>query len=340
MAMWEDSSILLANKANATTICLLDNPDSAAVQKAVESSSCGGTKLASLCGMLFQNKNEITGYQSHHKLFMEAQKGELFVEEIKQKLVNPSDGFSDTNNTRYQSHSRTTVELIKSRSLYVELIQTVVDAKMDSGSENHMESTILKGLHCVKTQMEMAAQSLYGVAVLWPYLHYARGGGMKGNTLVNLLDTTDIHCHIAPFCRKIAANPVILLDPMSPLSDITIDWQGFMDPMLIITIHKLASDLPDLNHAIFAMSSRAAMGWDIFTSEFIEGGPFDQLTPEEHAGLFIPSQMRANEGALGSLHSIVPMVWQIHFQTKYLSSRITQKISSIQKLISLTFNMS
>lgn len=74
--------VLLANKANAATICLSDNPDSAAVQKAIESSSQGGVKLATLCGMLFRNKNEITGYQSHHNHFMQAKKTELYAEEM------------------------------------------------------------------------------------------------------------------------------------------------------------------------------------------------------------------------------------------------------------------
>ena len=302
MAMWEeDGPVLLANKANAATIRLSNNSDSAAVQKAVEASSRGGTKLANLCGMLFRNKNEITGYQSHHRLFMEAWKRETYAEEIKEKIINPTDGFPDTNNTRYQSHSRATAELIKFTPLYIELIQTVVDAKTDSGSENHMETTVLKGLHCQKTLTEMAPQSLYGLTVSWPYLRYARGGGTK--TLINLLDTTDIHRHIAPFCRKITANPTVLLDPSSPLSDITIDGQECMDPMLITAVRKLAPDLPDLNRAISAMFGGGAMGWDIFTSEFVEGGPFDQLTPEERVGLFIPSTNDANEGALGSLCS-------------------------------------
>lgn len=149
----------------------------------------------------------------------------------------------------------------------------------------------------------MVACSLYGVSVSWPYLHLARGGGTKAKTLINLLETTDLHRCIAPFCRNIAANPTILLDPSMPLAEVTIDGQEFMDPMLIESIHHIAADLLDLNCAISATFAGAATGWDNFTTKFVEGRPFDQLTPAEKALLFIPSTNHANEGALGSLQT-------------------------------------
>ena len=53
--------VLLSNKANSVTIALAQNSDSEAVRNAVDASSFGAVKLASLAGALFRNKNHITG---------------------------------------------------------------------------------------------------------------------------------------------------------------------------------------------------------------------------------------------------------------------------------------
>lgn len=53
----DNAPVLLANKANADIIRLAENPDDAAVQKALDSSVRGGVKAASLMGMLFPNSN-------------------------------------------------------------------------------------------------------------------------------------------------------------------------------------------------------------------------------------------------------------------------------------------
>ena len=152
----------------------------------------------------------------------------------------------------------------------------------------------------------MAASSLYGLSVSWPYLRIARGEGKEGTgTVVNLLDTIDLHRRIAAFCRHIAANPHILLNPNSDLSIITLDGKPYQDALLIEKLQRIAPELgKDLNKTITAMFSGAAHGWDIFTEEFAVGGLIDSLTPKQRQLLFIPATNDANEGALGS--------WRVH----------------------------
>lgn len=247
--------VLLANKANSATIELGQNPaDSDAVRQAVDASSFGGVKLASLAGALFRHKNDITGYQEIHRYFMEKRKEEDYG-------IKTCTRFPDTSNTRYQSHSYAVAELMTFQALYIELMQEVIDGKTKSGEENHMEKNVLKGLQCRRTQAEMAAIALYGVSVSWPYLSIARGSGNQGpGTVLNLLDTTDLHRRIVPFCRHIANNPRILLDPDSDLSMITLDGQEYRDPLLIEALRKTVPELDNLDAMIQAMFNGAADG--------------------------------------------------------------------------------
>ena len=152
------------------------------------------------------------------------------------------------------------------------------------------------------TLAKLAPIALYGISVSWPYLWEAC---RTGDEIINLLDLTDFHHQIHPFCEHIASNPGLLLDPNSPLHEVSLDGKPFMDPMLVAAVVNLSLDLPDLKLMITALFSGAAEGWIQFTSEFEVGGVFDSLTPEQHASLFIPSANDANEGALGSWHVYV-----------------------------------
>ncbi|GBE90032.1 hypothetical protein SCP_1800540 [Sparassis crispa] len=64
---WENMElplpVLLANKANDAVIKLGQNADSAAVQRAMDSSAHGGVKLTAFAGALFRHKNDDTGDQ-------------------------------------------------------------------------------------------------------------------------------------------------------------------------------------------------------------------------------------------------------------------------------------
>ncbi|KAL6299850.1 hypothetical protein BKA93DRAFT_741608 [Sparassis latifolia] len=307
---WENNGLppptLLANKANDAVIRLGENANSAVVQHAVESSSRGGVKLTSLAGALFRHKNDETGYQDRHCLFMTQHKKDFHDETMSKQ-------FPDTSNTHYQSHSYAACEIVTYYPLYIELME-ICDGKSKPGV-NHLESNVAKGLDDPSTIAELVAMALYGVSVSWPYLHQARG---NGEALINLLDLTDLHQKIPTFCEHIAAQPDLLLKANSSLDEVTLDGKPYMDPRLLSAARTMAPELPALHSMITAMFSGAAKGWRIFTAEFVVGGPFDSLTPEEHALIFIPSTNDANEGVLSS--------WRVH--TRHHPSSTASTFSS------------
>ncbi|KAJ8453589.1 hypothetical protein ONZ45_g19654 [Pleurotus djamor] len=295
---WEvigkEPPVLLANKANDATIRLGQDADTAAIQNAIESSSRGGVKLASLAGSLFNNKIEGKGYQDIHNNFMREKKQARFVQGKEKK-------FPDTSNVRYQSHSYAAAELVTFHDLYLVLIELVGDSKHKPGL-NHVESNVLKGLKCAATVTELVALALYGVSVSWPYLRAVRG---EPGSLINLLDLVDLHRKIPLFCEQLAADPLSILSSDTDLTLRTLDGLAIMDEDLVCAASQLVSELPDLPLILSAMFRGAAHGWRRFTEEFVPGGVFDSLTNEERGRVFIPSTNDANEGALGSFRVFI-----------------------------------
>ncbi|KAJ7054869.1 hypothetical protein C8F01DRAFT_1322340 [Mycena amicta] len=302
-AMWpkNDGPALLANKANDATIRLSQDPNSAALQKALESSTRGAMKLVELCAMVFRNSNDITGYQLLTTNFMERRKSECYPEEVRIGLINPRNLFPDFQRARFQTGSHGAAELFMFLDLYTELVETVIASKHNSGQANHIESNLLKGFRCLKTQTELAAETLYAVCVSWPYMRYARGGGSEAGGLINLLDTVDFHRKIVPFCKRFTAQPELLLDTATPDSELTIDGQPFMDQLVVTKIRSRAAELPEFHRALTATFNGAIKGWEIFTEEFKVGGEFDKLTDAEKAEMQIDSTNDVNEGGLGFL---------------------------------------
>ncbi|KAF7361574.1 hypothetical protein MSAN_01191400 [Mycena sanguinolenta] len=282
--------ILLANKANSATIDLTKDPDSAALQQAIDSSSRGAIKLLSLLGSLLRHKDGERGYQDRCGIFMRERKLELYDLEAPGK-------FPDVSNTRYGCYTYAAAEVVCFPGLIYELITEIIDGKTKSGKKNHVEHNILEGLKCTATMTEAVALALYGLSVSWPYMAMVRGTTEKP---VNLLSLTDLHRKLPTFCSHIATNPLLLLDPKTPLEQLTIDGKPFRDNLLIHCIREIVPELPNLAPVISAMFSGCATGWTKFTPEFHVGGTFDQLTPEQRELLFIQSTNDINEGMLGS----------------------------------------
>ncbi|KAJ7635087.1 hypothetical protein FB45DRAFT_744511 [Roridomyces roridus] len=298
-AMWPSNNgpVLLANKANDAVIRLSEDPNSAAVKNALDSSTRGAMKLVSLAAMLFRNSNEITGYQVLGQNFVELRKRALYPNEIAAGQVHPSEPFPDFQRSRFQTGGRGAVELFSFPEIYIDLIDTVVQAK-HSPEPNHMEMNILKGLKDLKTQTELAVVSLYTVCVSIPYMRYARGGGSEHGGIMNLLDTVDVHRGIEPFCQRLADSPDLLLDPSTPANELTLDGRPFANPFVINKVRQRASELPRLKDAIRAAFSGGVTGWDIFTAEFKVGGPIDQLTEEEKEDMHVDGTNDRNESIL------------------------------------------
>lgn len=277
--------VLLANKANATAISLgSEDPNSATVRAAVESSTSGAIKLLQLIGALLRHKDGEREYQDRSQIFIHQRKLELF------NLDEPSK-FPDVSNTRYGCYTYAAAEVVCFHGIIQELVEEIIDGKTDSGKANHVEHNILKGLNCD------VALDLYGVSVSWPYMATVRGTKEKP---INLLSLTDIHRQLPVFCAHVAVHPYILLDPTTPLELLTIDGRPLLNELLFAMIAQLRPRLPNLSLVISSMFSGTETGWIHFTPEFHVGGTFDMLTAWQRSVLFIPSTNDRNEGKLGS----------------------------------------
>ncbi|KAJ7438548.1 hypothetical protein B0H11DRAFT_2254552 [Mycena galericulata] len=283
--------VLLANKANAATINLsASDPDNPALQNAIDSSSSGAIKLLQLIGSLLRHKDGQRGYQDKCCIFMQERKSELF------NLDEPGT-FPDVSNTRYGCYTYAAGDVLCFNGLIQELVEEVMDVKAKSGQPNHVEANILKGMNDPATMAQVAAIALYGVTVSWPYM--AMVCGTKENP-VNLVSLTPLHRKLPEFCTYISENPHILLDPTTPLDRLTIDGKPLLDNLLLPSIRLIFRDLPNPLLIISRMFAGCAAGWIQFTPEFVVGGTFDQLTPEQLAILHIPATNDCSEGMLGS----------------------------------------
>ncbi|KAJ7673697.1 hypothetical protein DFH06DRAFT_1318832 [Mycena polygramma] len=205
--------------------------------------------------------------------------------------------FPDVSNTRYGSFTYGAADVVCFHGLIQELVCEIIDGKAKSGQANHVEYLILKGINCAETMSHLAALALLGVSVHWGYMDIVRG---KKENPINLLSLTDLHRRLPKFCANIAANPWKLLDPTTPLDELTIDAKPFRDEFLVDCIRQMKPHLPNLFLIISTIFSGAEQGWIRFTPEFQVGGTFDRLTPEQRAILVIPSTNDSNEGMLGS----------------------------------------
>ncbi|KAJ7711060.1 hypothetical protein B0H16DRAFT_1900781 [Mycena metata] len=282
--------VLLANKANSATIAATDDPDNMARKTAIESSSAGAIKLLQLIGALLRHKDRQRGYQDRMTMFMREKKLELY------NLEQPTK-FPDVSNTRYGCYSYAAAEVVTFHGLIATLVQEICNGKTKSGQENHVEHNVLKGLNCPVTLTELVALALYGASVSWPYMATVRG--TKANP-INLLDLTDIHCKLPSFCAHLSAHPQSLLDPNTPLSELTLDGLPFRDPLLLDSIRQLLPDLKNPFLIISRVFSGAETGWILFTPEFHIGGTIDRLTPEQRHLLFVLSTNDCSEGVLGA----------------------------------------
>ncbi|KAJ7614870.1 hypothetical protein FB45DRAFT_758179 [Roridomyces roridus] len=269
--------VLLANKANTAIIELGSDSDSAAVQKAVDSSTSGAIKLLQLLGSLLRHKDRERGYQERAAIYLHERKLELYG-------VDETGEFPDVSNNRYNCYTKGAREVVCFHGIIVELITDIVDSKTQSGQENHVEKNILKGLNCAATMTELVALALYGTS----------------ERPINMLSLTPLHRKLPEFCAQVAADPRILLDATATHDQLTITGRPIHDTLLLESVKQLLPDLPHFDIIVSAMFSGCNTGWIHFTPEFKIGGTFDCLTPAQRASLFIPTTNDPNEGGLGT----------------------------------------
>ncbi|KAF8804887.1 hypothetical protein BYT27DRAFT_7225149 [Phlegmacium glaucopus] len=149
---WEendiDPPILLANRDNAAVLKEAgprDDVVTLAQERAFEMTDRGGIKATQLAGAIFNHKNDKVGHRNVFRWWWEKNVGSQFT-------------FSDTSNTRFQSHCNAAAALLLHLPQFIEFLEYVRDVKQ-SGKFNHMEQNLWNALHCTATKTEIAVQN-------------------------------------------------------------------------------------------------------------------------------------------------------------------------------------
>lgn len=291
-AWWEENNttgpILLANKDNAAVLQHAENIEepTAIEQRAFDSSSGGGVKLASLAGMLFRNKDDKVGQQDTYQQFFLSRQQHI-----------PK--FPDTSNTRYQSHCGAAAQLIVWLDLHVAYLEWIRDGKEKPGFTN-LEKNVYLGLQDIPTQTELAVLALYAQAVSHPYMRKVRGSGTEHT---NMLDLGPLHSDVQRHIEKIIQNPSILMLSQATYQLGTMDGKPWHNSEVVEAVHRLAPTLPYLKSVLIAFCKGALETWKRFSTEFEEGGKILGLSTSEKDRAWRPPTNDVNEGALGSLRS-------------------------------------
>ncbi|KAI0348796.1 hypothetical protein OH77DRAFT_1553381, partial [Trametes cingulata] len=267
MAFWEKSSLqapcLLMNRDNdAAASC----GSSVAKRQAEERSCRGAVKLSELAGALFRHKDDKKGQQDAVRYFFEATLGFQF-------------------------------KLLVHLQYYWDFLELVRDKK-DSGTFNHMEHNVWKGLHDLSTLTELCVLALYTQSISHPYMREARG---PQNGLTNHLDLGPLHARLKAHMACIVADPEILLAPDASYEGGSLDGHLWEWPEVLITVHQLAPTLPHLPLAVSEFVAGALDTWGRFSAEFAPGWTIARLTKFKRQLAWMPSTNDENEGSSGTL---------------------------------------
>jgi hypothetical protein len=150
--------------------------------------------------------------------------------------------FPDTSNTRYQSHCEAAAVLLVYLPLLIEFLELVRDKK-DSGSFNHMESNVYRGLQDISTQTELCILVLYAQSISHPYMRQVRGPEQVHK---NILDLGPLHLKVKTHCQDIIDNPDLLLSPESSHTTGTMDGKLWQRPEAVYAVKNMISTLPHI----------------------------------------------------------------------------------------------
>jgi hypothetical protein len=169
MAWWSkndvEGPVLLANKDNAAVLQNIRSEENAThiEQRAIDSSSWGGIKAASIGGAIFNNKDDKKG-QDTYKFWFEGEGISL--------------NFPDTSNTQYGTHCDAAAVLIEHKDKFLEFIEFVCNWK-DKRSLTNMEKNLKAALQCIPTPTELVVLALHGQAISHHYMHQICGENMN-----------------------------------------------------------------------------------------------------------------------------------------------------------------
>ncbi|TFY77504.1 hypothetical protein EWM64_g6509 [Hericium alpestre] len=285
--------ILLANKANTATIEMSSASDPAA-RLAIDVSTCGGVKLTSLVGAIFNNKDDKKGHQDVHRWYFEKVKRSL--EDSKTVSVK----FPSTSNTCFQSHCNAAGELVTYRKQYINFLEHTRDNK-EKHNFNHIELNVYNGLRDDATITELAILVLYAQMITHPYMCAVRSPGVES---VNLLDLGPLHRDLHSHITYIIDHPEILLESSGDETwkKASLDKQPWEDPKAVKAVFSLQPELPHLKLLLVAFLKGALETWNRFSAEIDPDGLIDTASPSEKILAHMPSTNDLNEGALGAMH--------------------------------------
>lgn len=293
-----EGPVKLMNKANAAAAAA-DSGLSEAAQRAFAVSNGGVVKLASLAGALFANKDKKKGQQDTYRIF--------FWNKLSYDVP-----FPGTSSVRYQSFYKASAVLIKYRHLYLEFLDLVA-MKKESGSLNHLEGNVKKGLEDLPTLKEMCSSILYAQSIGHPY---SRKIHEFTNNMTNALDLGPFHHSVTAFISRLIENPSLILAPDANCKTGALDGLGWEDPEAYYAAKALLKDFDmSIFESLFVSGLKSALEtWKRFTSEFItgiviytdstlliceSGGLIDSLSKEDRELVFLMPTNDINEGSLG-----------------------------------------
>ena len=215
--------IKLMNKANATAANAGPGP---AQYQAVDASQSGGVKLTNLAGAVFNHKDDKKGQQDTLRFFFKAKIGYMM-------------SFPDTSNTCYQLHCKAAAVLLLYLPLFIKFLELVCDKK-DSRSFNHMEFNVYCRLQDIPTLTELAVLVLYTQSISHPYMRQVRGPKQVHK---NILDLSPLHKQVKTHCKKIIADPDLLLSPSASYVTGAMDGKLWERPEAVYAVQKMITSL-------------------------------------------------------------------------------------------------
>ena len=294
MKIWERLKLtppmLLANKQNAAILRnVLDpsTPKDKAMDDlelaAFESSTRGGAKATAIAGAIFNNKDDKKGQGDSHEFHLAAHIGK------------PTRRFPKTNQTRFGSHGEAAAVLLTYLEFYRNYLLLVKDKKKQPAWTN-IQLNLYNALDDEPTLTELAAMTLYWLAVTIPYMRVVRGADK-----VNVLELGPFHQLVREFLEQIIRESERLVSPDASYEFGSLDGKEWELPEAMHTVQEL---MPRLKHLVPVTVEffKGALGtWIRFTAEFAPGGLIDMASEEERTAAWGPATNDVNEGILGSL---------------------------------------
>ena len=292
MAWWKNNDVegpvLLANRDNAAVLKDSQKKTSAAQERALNMTSCGGVKATKIAGDILNHKDDKKGHHDYFRWW--------WLENVKKPFT-----FPDTSNTRFQTHCDGACVLMVNLGHFIQFLEFAREKK-NLVRFSHMEENLWRALHCTPTKTELAVLALYAQAVSHPYMRSVRGAGKKN---VNALDLGPLHKKVQNHIKRIIEDPSFLLGPAVTHETGTMDGREWESPEVILCIHKHAPSLPHLPALLVAFFEGAEETWKRFTSEYAPGGLIDEATVDEKDSAWMPPTNDVNEGALGSFRVLM-----------------------------------